>query len=66
MGPQVKHGNALFCFIYKYRQRFAIVSDRIATEVNIDRSVVKDVINNYKDSNFYIKDLACCDDECVC
>ena len=66
VGPQVKHGNALFCFIYKYRQRFAIVSNRIATRNKIDRSVVKDVINHYKESNFYLKDLECCDDECVC
>ena len=27
VGPQVKHGSALFCFIYKYRQRFAIVAE---------------------------------------
>ena len=66
VGPQVKHGNALFCFIYKYRQRFAIVSERIATRKKIDRSTIKDVVNNYKESNFYIKDLSCCDGDCVC
>ena len=66
VGPQVKHGNALFCFIYKYRQRFAIVSNRIAVRKKIDRSVVKGVIKNYKDANFYMEDLSCCDGECVC
>ena len=66
VGPQVKHGNALFCFIYKYRQRFAIVSERIAIRKKIDRSTIKDVVNNYKESNFYIKDLSCCDGDCVC
>ena len=66
VGPQVKHGNALFCFIYKYRQRFAIVSERIASRIKIDRPIIKDVIDSYKESNFYLKDLSCCDDECVC
>ncbi len=66
VGPQVKHGNALFCFIYKYRQRFAIVANRIALRKKIDRSVVKQVIKEYKDTNFYLNDLSCCDGECVC
>lgn len=66
VGPQVKHGNALFCFIYKYRQRFAIVSERIALRNKADKSLVKDVVRNYKETNFYIKDLSCCDDDCVC
>jgi len=26
VGPHVAHGNAIFCFIYKYRQRFAVVA----------------------------------------
>ena len=30
VAPQVKHENALFCFIYKYRQRFAVVAGKIA------------------------------------
>tara|TARA_B100001121_G_scaffold310735_1_gene345242 strand:+ start:30351 stop:31469 length:1119 start_codon:yes stop_codon:yes gene_type:complete len=66
VGPQVKHGNALFCFIYKYRQRFVIVADRIAIRKKMDRSLPKDVLSNYKEANFYLKDLACCDEECVC
>ncbi len=66
VGPQVKHENALFCFIYKYRQRFAIVSERIAVRKKIDKSVVKSVVKDYKENNFYIKDLSCCDDECIC
>ncbi|MEM9847449.1 MAG: NAD(P)/FAD-dependent oxidoreductase [Bacteroidota bacterium] len=66
VGPQVKHGTALFCFIYKYRQRFAIVAEEIAkrTEVPLDR--IGDIIGEYQYNNFYLKDLSCCDDECVC
>ncbi len=66
VGPQVKHGNALFCFIYKYRQRFAIVSHRIAVRKKIDKSIINNVIQDYKTTNFYMKDLSCCDGECVC
>lgn len=66
VGPQVKHGGALFCFIYKYRQRFAIVAERIAVRKKIDRSLVKEMVQNYKAINFYLKDLSCCDGDCVC
>jgi len=66
VGPQVKHGGALFCFIYKYRQRFAIVAERIAVRKKIDRSLIKEIVQNYKDINFYLKDLSCCDGDCVC
>ena len=66
VGPQVKHGNALFCFIYKYRQRFAIVAQEIAEREKISSEIVDPVINEYQSQNFYLKDLSCCDNECVC
>ena len=65
-GPQVKHGSALFCFIYKYRQRFAIVAEKIAKRKRIGNKKLQDIIQEYKDYNFYLDDLSCCDDECVC
>lgn len=66
VGPQVKHGNALFCFIYKYRQRFAIVAEEIARRNVLPEKAIEAVIGEYKLNNFYLKDLSCCDDECVC
>jgi thioredoxin reductase len=66
VGPQVKHGNALFCFIYKYRQRFAIVAEEIAKRANTPFEITEDILAEYKYNNFYLKDLSCCDDECVC
>ncbi|MEM1406338.1 MAG: NAD(P)/FAD-dependent oxidoreductase, partial [Bacteroidota bacterium] len=66
VGPQVKHGDALFCFIYKYRQRFAIVAEKIAERLKVPRKEVDEVIISYKNNNFYLDDLDCCDDECVC
>jgi len=66
VGPQVKHENALFCFIYKYRQRFAIVAEEIAGRENISSEVVDGIIGAYQMQNFYLDDLSCCDNECVC
>ena len=66
VGPQVKHENALFCFIYKYRQRFAIVAESIARRNRINRRIINEVLKEYKDLNFYLDDLSCCDGECVC
>ncbi len=66
VGPQVKHRTALFCFIYKYRQRFAIVAERIAKKTGIPDDMIENVLKDYKDNNFYLQDLSCCDDKCVC
>ncbi len=66
VGPQVKHGTALFCFIYKYRQRFAIVAEEIAKRSGVSIYKVGEVLGEYIYNNFYLKDLSCCDDECVC
>ncbi len=66
VGPQVKHGTALFCFIYKYRQRFAIVAEKIAELMEVPSREIQEVLREYKNNNFYLKDLSCCDDECVC
>lgn len=66
VGPQVTHGSALFCFIYKYRQRFAIIAEKIAKKNKLPSKKIKEVIQEYKDNNFYLKDLSCCGDECSC
>lgn len=66
VGPQVKHGNALFCFIYKYRQRFAVVAENIGSRLDIPRAEIEYILKKYKSNNFYLTDLDCCDDECVC
>ena len=65
-GPQVKHGNALFCFIYKFRQRFIILAELIAERNRVPQEVLSKVVSEYKDGNFYLKDLSSCDDECAC
>lgn len=66
VGPQVKHGNALFCFIYKFRQRFVIVAEQIAQRSHGSHDRIERVVQEYKDGNFFLQDLSSCDDECAC
>jgi thioredoxin reductase len=41
-GPQVAHNGQQFCFIYKFRQRFAVVVDEIAARLDGDLSFIID------------------------
>jgi len=34
-GPRVKHGDVIFCFIYKFRQRFAVIVDEIIRRLGV-------------------------------
>lgn len=65
-GPQVKHSNALFCFIYKFRQRFGIITKKIAKDLGIKEQQINDLVDELKKYNFYLEDLSCCDNECEC
>jgi len=63
VGEQVYHNGQEFCFIYKYRQRFAVVVDAIAERLGIDRSPLE----AYRDADMFLEDLSCCDpDICDC
>lgn len=63
VGPEVSHQGHLFCFIYKFRQRFAVVARAIAARMGADTSVLE----IYYDNNMLLDDLTCCDDDkCLC
>ncbi len=62
VGPNVQHDKAIFCFIYKYRQRFAVVAREILSRWGEQSPVIDD----YADKGFLLDDLSCCDGECVC
>ncbi len=63
VGPEVKHRDHLFCYIYKFRQRFAMVADSIAERLGLDR----DIMDQYRLHNMFLEDLSCCDEEnCLC
>ena len=61
-GPAVRHDNHVFCFIYKYRQRFAVVAKTIATSLGLPA----EELENYRKWGMYLDDLSCCGKECVC
>ena len=60
-GPAVRHDNHVFCFIYKYRQRFAVVAKAIATSLGLPA----EELEAYRDWGMYLDDLSCCGEECV-
>jgi len=37
VGPSVQHGNLVLCFIYKFRQRFAVVASAIESKIRCQR-----------------------------
>ncbi|UCZ54207.1 NAD(P)-binding domain-containing protein [Bacillus shivajii] len=64
IGPQVKHNDVIFCFIYKYRQRFAVVANEICTRLGLQ--VDERVLEFYRQAHMYLDDLSCCDNSCMC
>ncbi|MEM9456431.1 MAG: NAD(P)/FAD-dependent oxidoreductase [Myxococcota bacterium] len=61
-GPNVRHEKHVFCFIYKYRQRFAVVAKAIATSLGLPA----EGLETYRNWGMYLDDLSCCGEECVC
>ena len=62
VGPQVRQGDVIFCFIYKFRQRFAVVANQIASRLRISTEPLEE----YRRYGMYLDDLSCCDDDCAC
>lgn len=64
-GPKVRHGEAIFCFIYKFRQRLPIIAESIIKRLGTKTADI-DGLEEYKRAGMYLKDLSCCADECAC
>ena len=62
VGPEVRQGDVIFCFIYKFRQRFAVVANRIARRLRVSVKPLEE----YRRYGMYLDDLSCCGDECAC
>lgn len=62
VGPSVRHAQHIFCFIYKFRQRFPVVAARIAARLGVDAAP----LDEYRRWGMYLDDLSCCGQECVC
>ena len=62
VGPQVRQGDLVFCFIYKFRQRFAVVANQIARRLRVSTKPLE----WYRENGMYLDDLSCCGDACAC
>ena len=62
-GPIVQHRGVNFCFIYKFRQRFAVVADAIAQRLGIDTT---EAVEARRGAGMYLDDLSCCVESCAC
>jgi len=62
VGPMVRHDQHVFCFIYKFRQRFAVVAKAIANRLGLPA----EQLETYRQWGMYLDDLSCCGEECVC
>jgi len=62
-GPILEHRGVAFCFIYKFRQRFAVVADAIAQRLGIDTT---EAVEARRAVGMYLDDLSCCEESCEC
>ena len=62
-GPMLEHRGVNFCFIYKFRQRFAIVADAIAQRLGKDTT---EAVAAHRAAGMYLDDLSCCAESCAC
>lgn len=64
IGPGLRQDNVIFCYIYKFRQRFLPVIATIAERENW--KLDEDEINFFKQNQLFLDDLSCCDVVCDC
>ena len=57
VGPQVAHEGQQFCFIYKFRQRFAVVAEAIGERLAVDTAPLE----AYREKRMFLEDLECCE-----
>ena len=61
VGPAVSHENLVFCFIYKFRQRFGIVADAIARGLGHETA---QTIDECRKMDMFLDDFSCCKGAC--
>lgn len=62
VGPHVRHETRIFCFIYKFRQRFPVVGAALAERLGLPSSTLSD----QEWRLFEAPPLGCCADDCDC
>ena len=61
-GPAIRHGGLKFCFVYKFRQRFAHIARVIGERQGKDCSALE----AWRTAGMLTDDLSCCGVECAC
>jgi len=61
VGPQVQHDALSFCFVYKFRQRFAVVANAICKGLGLDTSAAT---GECHENNMYLDSFETCGDKC--
>ncbi|HGD0958256.1 TPA: NAD(P)/FAD-dependent oxidoreductase [Streptococcus agalactiae] len=64
IGPSLRQRDTIFCYIYKFRQRFVPVINHIAQREGI--ILDEDTLEFFKENQMYLDNLACCDVNCDC
>ena len=60
-GPQVRQDDEIFCFVYKYRQRFAVVINEIATRLGLE---TEKAVAECRKHHMFLDDPSCCKATC--
>merc|ERR1712146_563570 len=60
-GPQVRQDDQIFCFVYKYRQRFAVVMNEIATRMGMQ---TQKAVAECRKHHMFLDDPSCCKATC--
>lgn len=63
-GAQVRHKQHIFCFIYKFRQRFGVVANAVALRSGVTPPA--EIIAAYRADRMFLDDLTCCGAACNC
>lgn len=61
-GAGLRHDHLRFCFVYKFRQRFAQVARAIAERLGRDAGGLE----YWRSAGMWTDDLSCCGTECAC
>lgn len=63
-GSVIQNEDAILCYIYKFRARFAVLAKLICERENI--SISNDLVEYYKQNQMFLEDYSCCDVKCSC
>lgn len=63
IGPSLRQQKIIFCYIYKFRQRFVPIIAEIAKREGM--ALAESDLDFFKKNNMFLTDLSCCSVECA-